>query len=126
MEDAMHRLNLRRFTYAAFTTALLTAAIAAPVRAQETGSRAATISYAVPPVAALPAEPLDFEGLTLASDFTVFMRDGVPDDVRLAALRRLWVLMALPVSCQELCADPQSTGGATARVASESPPIAVR
>jgi hypothetical protein len=46
--------------------------------------------------------------LTIDSDFTVFMRKDVPEDVRRAALRRLWVLMQLPVSCHELCSEVES------------------
>jgi hypothetical protein len=126
MEDAMCQSILRRYTYAAVTITLLTGAIAAPAIARETGARAATISYAFPSVALKPAEPLDFEGLTLTSDFTVFMRDCVPEDVRLTALRRLWILMALPVSCQEVCADEEHTAAAAGRVASASPHVAVR
>jgi hypothetical protein len=44
--------------------------------------------------------------LTSESDFTVFMRKDVPEEVRRAALRRLWVLMQLPVSCDALCYEP--------------------
>jgi hypothetical protein len=44
----------------------------------------------------------DIGALTAESDFTLFMRKEVPDDVRLLTLRRLWVLMRLPVSCHEL------------------------
>lgn len=39
------------------------------------------------------AAPIAIEGLTLGSDFTVFMTKDCPDDVRLRALRRLWTLM---------------------------------
>jgi len=49
---------------------------------------------------------IDASTLTIDSDFTVFMGKGVPEDVRRAALRRLWVLMKLPVSCYELCYEP--------------------
>jgi hypothetical protein len=34
----------------------------------------------------------DIESLTKDADFTVFMRPGVPDEVRVKALRRLWTL----------------------------------
>src|SRR5262245_15732141 len=53
-----------------------------------------------------PAARFDTSALTAESDFTVFMRKEVPEDLRLAALRRLWVLMRLPVSCDELCYEP--------------------
>jgi hypothetical protein len=49
---------------------------------------------------------IDASTLTIDSDFTVFMGKGVPEEVRRAALRRLWVLMELPVSCYELCYEP--------------------
>lgn len=35
----------------------------------------------------------DLDALTLDSDFTQFMRDDCPDDLRLRALRRLWTLI---------------------------------
>jgi hypothetical protein len=34
----------------------------------------------------------DIESLTRDADFTVFMRPGVPDEVRVKALRKLWTL----------------------------------
>ena len=51
---------------------------------------------------------IDIGALTIDSDFTVFMRKDVPEDARRAMLRRLWVLMQLPVSCHELCYEPQA------------------
>ena len=53
-----------------------------------------------------PPAAHDIGALTADSDFTVFMRQDVPEDVRRAALRRLWVLMQLPVSCHDLCYEP--------------------
>ena len=53
------------------------------------------------------ATHVDINALTVDSDFTVFMRQDVPAEVRQAALRRLWTLMQLPVSCQELCTEPE-------------------
>jgi hypothetical protein len=50
-----------------------------------------------------PVTYIDAGSLTIDSDFTVFMGKGAPEDVRRAALRRLWVLMELTVSCYELC-----------------------
>jgi hypothetical protein len=50
-----------------------------------------------------PAAQINISALTAESDFTVFMRKDVPEEVRRAALRRLWVLMQLPVSCDDLC-----------------------
>jgi hypothetical protein len=54
-----------------------------------------------------PVAYVDVSALTAESDFTVFMRKDVPEAVRRAALRRLWVLMTLPVSCDELCLQPE-------------------
>jgi uncharacterized protein DUF3306 len=53
-----------------------------------------------------PVTYIDAGTLAIDSDFTVFMGKGVPEDVRRVALRRLWVLMELPVSCYELCYEP--------------------
>jgi hypothetical protein len=50
-----------------------------------------------------PATRFDIDALTAESDFTVFMRKEVPEDLRGAALRGLWALMKLPASCDELC-----------------------
>lgn len=36
------------------------------------------------------AEAIDIDGLTYESDFTVFMKQGVPDALKNAALRKLW------------------------------------
>jgi hypothetical protein len=52
------------------------------------------------------AAHIDIAALTAQSDFTVFMRKDVPEELRRAALRRLWVLMQLPVSCDALCYEP--------------------
>jgi hypothetical protein len=46
--------------------------------------------------------------------------------VRRAALRRLWVLMQFPVSCDELCHEPESAASGFARVASEKPSVAAQ
>lgn len=72
-----------------------------------------------------PAALIDINALTAESDFTVFMGKGVPEDVRRNALRRLWVLLQLPVSCDDLCYEPQPAPSGFARLASEKlPPIA--
>jgi hypothetical protein len=68
--------------------------------------------------ASRPAEVIHIGALTIDSDFTVFMRKDVPDNARRAALRRLWMLMELPVSCQELCSEVAPSAG-LARLASE-------
>jgi hypothetical protein len=92
----------------ALAALLLTIVAAAPAVAEE--------AYFAPlPAAAVaegrlsarhPASLVDIGSLTIDSDFTVFMREDVPEDVRTAALRRLWVLMKLPVSCDDLCYEP--------------------
>jgi hypothetical protein len=71
-----------------------------------------------------PVALIDISSLTVDSDFTVFMRKEVPEDVRRAALRRLWVLMRLPMSCDELCYEPQAPASGLARLASEKSPVA--
>lgn len=53
-----------------------------------------------------PVTYIDTGTLSIDSDFTVFMHKDVPEDVRRAALRRLWVLMQLPMSCHDLCYEP--------------------
>jgi hypothetical protein len=73
-----------------------------------------------------PVALIDIGSLTVDSDFTVFMRKEVPEEVRRAALRRLWVLMRLPVSCDELCYEPQAPASGSARVARETFPVAAR
>jgi len=76
------------------------------------------------PVAAIhPARVIDIEALTLESDFTVFMASDVPEDVRRTGLRRLWALMGLPVSCHELCHEPESAATGLALLASDQRPV---
>ncbi len=70
------------------------------------------------------AASVDIAALTIDSDFTVYMHKGVPDEVRQAALRRLWVLMQLPVSCGELCDAPEPAAPSVAHVAGENLEIA--
>ena len=47
------------------------------------------------------------------------MLKEVPEDLRRGALRRLWELMKLPVSCDELCYEPEPAASRFARLASE-------
>jgi hypothetical protein len=49
-------------------------------------------SPAVAPESDMPLELPPIDTLTTASDFSAFMRAGVPDAVRIAALRRLWAI----------------------------------
>jgi hypothetical protein len=62
---------------------------------------------------------VEIDALTVESDFTVFMHADVPEGLRRAALRRLWALMNLPVSCDELCNEPEPAASGFARLASE-------
>jgi uncharacterized protein DUF3306 len=73
-----------------------------------------------------PAFLADISALTVDSDFTVFMRKDVPEDVRRAALRRLWVLMHLPISCDELCYELEPGASGFARIASEKLTVATQ
>jgi hypothetical protein len=73
-----------------------------------------------------PIALIDIDSLTADSDFTVFMRKEVPEDVRRAVLRRLWVLMQLPVSCDELCYEPQAPASGSVRLATEKLPVVGR
>jgi hypothetical protein len=74
----------------------------------------------------LPDADFDISGLTADSDFTVFMRKDVPEDIRRAVLRRLWVFMPLPVSCDELCHEVEPAASSPARVASEKLSVAAQ
>jgi hypothetical protein len=73
-----------------------------------------------------PAALVDIDALTAESDFTAFMGEGVPEDVRRNALRRLWVLVQLPVSCDDLCYEPEPAPSGSARLASEKLPPATQ
>ncbi len=73
-----------------------------------------------------PAAAIEIGALTVESDFTVFMHKDVPGDVRRAALRRLWVLMQLPVSCHDLCYEPEPAASGFARPASENLSVAAQ
>jgi len=68
----------------------------------------------------------DINALTIESDFTVFIRKGVSRDVQRAALRRLWVLMQLPVSCDDLCYEPERAASGLMHLATEKPSFAAR
>jgi hypothetical protein len=92
--------------------ACLTAAAIAPGAAQQ--------------IQAHPAALIDIDALTAESDFTVFMSKDVPEDVRRNALRRLWVLLQLPVSCDDLCYEPQPAPSGSVRLASEKLPPATQ
>ena len=76
-----------------------------------------------PPPATHSAASIDISALTLKSDFTVFMDRGMSEEVRRAALRRLWAVIDLPVSCHDLCYEPEPAAPAFAHVASEQQPI---
>jgi hypothetical protein len=72
-----------------------------------------------------PAASIQISALTAESDFTVFMRADVSEDVRRAALRRLWTLIELPVSCMDLCHDAEPAAPSPVRFASEQRPTPV-
>lgn len=76
---------------ATLAIALPSVFLAAPATADDRPTNRPLITY------------IDTSTLTIDSDFTVFMGKGAPENVRRAALRRLWVLMELPESCYELC-----------------------
>ena len=73
-----------------------------------------------------PVAYVDVSALTAESDFTVFMRKDVPEAVRRAALRRLWVLMTLPVSCHDHCYEALPETPSSAHLASEARAVAAR
>ena len=63
--------------------------------------------------------PQDINALTIDSDFTLFMGKEVPQDLQRAALRRLWVLMQLPVSCDDLCREPERAATGSVHLAAQ-------
>jgi uncharacterized protein DUF3306 len=71
-----------------------------------------------------PVTYIEVGALAVDADFTVFMRNDVPEEVRRLALRRLWVVMQLPVSCHELCAEVEIAPSVLANVAMEKQPVA--
>src|SRR5262245_53610866 len=96
--------------------------------AEETDGRwaAGPILAKAETAASNPAARSDINALTRESDFTVFMRRELPEDLRRAAVRRLWVLMKLPAACDELCYEPEPPAPDLARLASEKLPMATR
>jgi hypothetical protein len=73
-----------------------------------------------------PAASIQISTLTAHSDFTVFMHKDVPEHVRRAALRKLWTLMEVPVSCMDLCHEAEPAAPAPVRFASEKRPVPVQ
>lgn len=120
----MRRLTLRLNIHLATLTSMLIGAAAAV--AQEPSAHTAVISYSLPAGASRPAAQIDVGALTEHSDFTAFMREDMPEGARLAALRRLWVLMAPPASCQELCVDVEPSSPGLPGLTSETLPIATQ
>ena len=94
------------------TAALLGLFLAGPAIADDRAPGRSSVAY-------------NIGALTADSDFTVFMHKDVPEELRRAALRRLWVLMRLPVSCDDLCYEEPAVSGLT-RLASERLPIAAQ
>jgi hypothetical protein len=99
-------------------------AVCALLLALETGS--VNAQQQDPGKIELPGADFDISRLTADSDFAAFMRKDVPEDIRRAVLRRLWVLMQLPVSCDELCQEVEPAAPSPARVASEKLSVAVQ
>jgi hypothetical protein len=98
----------------ALAALLLTIVAAAPAVAEQaylTPLPAAAVAEGQPS-ARHPASLVDVGSLTIDSDFTVFMREDVPEDVRRIALRKLWTLMELSQSCMELCIEPEPDSAA--------------
>jgi Protein of unknown function (DUF3306) len=69
--------------------------------------------------ASQPAARIDINALKAESDFTVFMQKDVPEAVRRAALRKLWTLIELPVSCMELCRQAEPATADATRLAAK-------
>ena len=63
---------------------------AAPSLEEEPADVPAPAGGEAAPEEAAPPDLPDIDSLTAESDFTVFMRDGVPDELRKLALRKLW------------------------------------
>jgi hypothetical protein len=111
MEELMRFMMLRSVHVSVLMFGLV---LAGPATAQDLQTAATS-----------PAASIDISALTAHSDFTVFMRKEVPEDVRRAALRKLRVLMELPVSCMELCIEPEPAMSGVAQAVSKQRPIAV-
>lgn len=79
-----------------FTLAVATLALSLqPVAACETTGKAADLAH--PAALVIEVDGFDFalpliDSLTVDSDFTVFMKPGVPKAVQTMALRKLWRL----------------------------------
>lgn len=61
---------------------------------------------AVDPIAAL--QEIDLDSLDFSSDYTQFMREGVPDELRTGALRKLWAsdpVFAIMDGLDDYCED---------------------
>jgi hypothetical protein len=71
-------------------------------------------------------ESIDINALTAESDFTVFMAENMAEEVRRAALRKLWTFLQLPVSCHDLCYEPEPAVSGFAEMASEQRALPVR
>ncbi|HEY7552827.1 MAG TPA: DUF3306 domain-containing protein [Hyphomicrobiaceae bacterium] len=96
----------------ALAALLLTIVAAAPAVAEQASFTPAAAVAEGRLSAGHPASLVDIGSLTIDSDFTVFMRKDVPEDVRRIALRKLWTLMELPQSCMELCIEPEPASAA--------------
>jgi hypothetical protein len=104
-------VNRRKSTLAACLLTVVATVPAVAEQAPSTPLPAAAVAEG-PLSARHPASLVDIGSLTIDSDFTVFMRKEVPEDVRRIALRKLWTLMELPQSCMELCIEPEPASAA--------------
>lgn len=69
-------------------------------------AKAGDDAAAVDPIAAL--KEIDLDSLDYSSDFTQFMREGVPDELRTGALRKLWAsdpVFAIMDGLDDYCED---------------------
>ena len=99
---------------------LLTIVAAAPAVAEQASFTPAAAVAEGRLSARHPAFLAHIGSLTIDSDFTVFMRKDVPEDVRRVALRKLWILMELPWSCMELCIQPEPAAPSAAPLVASS------
>jgi hypothetical protein len=85
-----------------------------------------TVAQDLQPTSIHPAVLTQISALTAEADFTVFMHEDVPEELRRAALRRLWTLMELHVSCMDLCHDAEPVPQAALLLASEQRSVPVQ
>ena len=77
-------------TYCGFAILVASCGVVAPAGAQQLASAADLNTAAAP---SMRPDQIDIEGMTIESDFTVFMHRDVSPELRTKALRKLWKLM---------------------------------